>query len=220
MIYYRPTDGDAHTAPLRFRPRTCFLMTQLGQPVPAEVTEIRAALAQALDVEGYGLIDADSVITGRDFLLKIWEIMIAVPLGIAIIHQDMRRGALTNVFYELGMMQAYGKETLVVKTRRVRVPSDLVRTEYIEYGSDFPARIHRYLSSLSDRAKYYADVAEQLEKNPLMAIDHLRRAYLLTGSARLHERAKEIFEGAGLKSRAKTSVEKRLIDFGPSLPPV
>ena len=53
----------------------------------------------------------------------------------------------------------------------------------------------------------------QLEANPLLAIDYLRRAYLLTGDEALRRRAKRVFTGAGLDARARDSVERHLAAF-------
>jgi hypothetical protein len=213
MIYYSPIDGDPRVTPLRFRPRTCFLMTQLGSPVPPAVLEIRSALKEVLREQSYTLVDSDSSVTGRDFLLKIWEFIIAVPVGIAVVHEDMRTGTIANIFYELGLMQAYGKETLIIKTPGASIPSDFVRTEYVEYGTDFKPRVRRYLTSLRERATYYATVAEQIDRNPLLAIDFLRRAYLLTSEPRLQGRAREFFDEARIRGRAKNSVETMLVNF-------
>src|SRR3977135_73555 len=115
MIFYRPTDSDPYTTAIKYRPRTCFLMTQLGEP-HAEVVAIRDYLSNILSTFKIKLIDADSVVTGKDFLLKIWNLLLAVPLGVAIVHEKMRTETLCNIFYELGVLQAYGKETLIVKT--------------------------------------------------------------------------------------------------------
>jgi hypothetical protein len=125
----------------------------------------------------------------------------------------MKPSTIANVFYELGLMQAYGKETLVIKTASTVVPSDFVRTEYVQYGPDFHARIGRFFRSLDERAEYYALMADQVEKNPLLAIDYLRRAYLLTGDNALKDQAKAVFGTARLSGRAKNSVEMLLVDF-------
>ena len=84
MIFYSPINGDATTTGIVSRPRTCFLMTQLGRPIPAILGEIRDSIIQVLKNYKMELIDADSVITGRDFLIKIWDLILGVPLGIAI----------------------------------------------------------------------------------------------------------------------------------------
>jgi hypothetical protein len=190
-------------------------MTQLGSPIPPEVAAIRKAVDAALKARGFASIDAESIVTGRDFLLKIWELIVSVPLGIAIVHQDMKPTTMANIFYEMGLMQAYGKETLVIKTPTAVVPSDFIRTEFIEYNSKFNRNIGNFLDGLTERAEYYQLMADQVENNPLLAIDFLRRAYLLTGDDELHARARSVFEAAGLENRARSSVEMLLIgSFG------
>ena len=213
MIFYRPTDGDVLSAPTKWRPRTAFLMAQLGGTVPDVVREIREATRKVLDSHSYELVDADSVTTGKDFLLKIWQLVLSVPVGIAIVHEGIPQPTMANVFYELGWMQAYGKETIVIKAGDVAIPSDLVRTEYVPFDAQFKRRFGSFVDGLQENASYYATLAEQLERNPLLAIDYLRRAYLLTGDKALRDRSREIFAASGLKGRAKNSVETLLSDF-------
>jgi hypothetical protein len=188
-------------------------MTQMGGSIPPVLTEMRAALKQVLKEHSYSLLDADSSITGRDFLLKIWDFIVSVPVGVALLHEEMRADTIANIFYELGILQAYGKETLIVKTPGVTIPSDFVRTEHVQYSHDFKPRIRRFLISLHDRASYYSTMAEHVERNPLLSIDFLRRAYLLNPDARLRVRAREFFAAAGLESRARNSVETLLVNF-------
>ena len=120
---------------------------------------------------------------------------------------------MANIFYELGWMQAYGRETVVIKIGNVRFPSDLVRTEYIDMDEHFSRNLGNFILSLRSRAEYYETLAEQLEANPLLAIDYLRRAYLLTGNTRLRRRARQIFTDADLGNRARDSVERLMITF-------
>jgi hypothetical protein len=56
-------------------------------------------------------------------------------------------------------------------------------------------------------------MAEDLENNPLLSIDYLRRAFLVTGSPGYRARVKEILKAAGLKGRAKNSVEMLMARF-------
>lgn len=188
-------------------------MTQLGEPVPEEVVNIRQDLKRALELHSVALIDANSEITGKDFLLKIWSMIVAVPLAIAIVHKEMPTTTQCNVFYEIGVAQALGKETIVIKAKGAKVPSDFVRTEYIEYDENFDNKANKYLMSFFERAEYYGTVADQLEKNPLASIDYLRRAYLITGDEAHREQAKKLLETSALEGRAKNSVEMLLADF-------
>lgn len=213
MILYRPTDGDVQTTPSSVRPRSCFIMTQLGGAVPQSVLDIRSRVESLMASAGFTCFDADSVTQGKDFLLKIWELAVSAPVGIAIIDGEMPSQTLSNIFYEFGWMQALGKETLVVKTPGTRIPSDFVRTEYIAYDAHFERHFRSFIAYLKERASYFLLVADQLERNPLLAIDYYRRAYMLTGDRSLADRAAQILRDAGLKNRAANSVEMLLAGF-------
>jgi hypothetical protein len=86
----------------------------------------------------YKVIDASTERTGRDFLLKIWKIIESVPVCIVIIHEDTPIKTQANLYYELGVAQALGKETVIIKTPRAEMPSDFNRSEYIEFNNNFP----------------------------------------------------------------------------------
>lgn len=213
MINYSPINGDPSTTPISYRPRTCFLMTQLGGTVSDDVKQIRKDVELGLLKAEFSVIDADSAVTGKDFLLKIWEMIVAVPLGIAIIDRTMPIRTLCNIFYELGMAQSLGKETLVIKAPEAEMPSDFVRTEYIPYDQNFARRFSAFLEGMKEREEYYEQTSDLLENNPLLSIDYLRRAYLLSGNQQYRDRANDIFERSQLAGRARNSVEALLRRF-------
>ena len=213
MILYRPTDGDVLMSEVLLRPTTCFLMTQLGHPVPDQLRALKKRVTDQLKKKNIKAIDADTVVTGKDFLDKIWRIIVGVPLGVAIIHDDMSPKTLANVFYELGMMDALGKRTVVVKSHGAAIPTDFVRTEYIEADATFTRRFRSFLDSFLELESHFETMAEDLENNPLLSIDYLRRAFLVTGSPGYRARVKEILKAAGLKGRAKNSVEMLMARF-------
>lgn len=214
MILYRPTDGDVHGTRVKWRPRTCFVMAAMGKPIHPKVVSARKRVRSALTRAGYATTDASSETTGKDYLLKIWSLAVAAPVGIAIVHEGVAAETMANIYYELGWMHAYGRETVVIKIGDVRLPSDLVRTEYISFDDKaFASNLRKFISSLAERAEYYRLLADQLEKNPLLAIDYLRRSYLLSGDVSLRRHAKRIFDESGLSSRANDSVERNLVHF-------
>ena len=167
MIIYSPLDGDALTSSIPSNPRHCFLMTRLGHPVPAAIEEIRLAVSDLCRNANYTVIDARSRVTGRDFLMKIWRLIASAPLSIGICHEDIPAATQANIYYELGVAQALGKETLLIKSPNVAVPSDFIRTEYVEFNADFRSDFSRYLDSLQDWAEHYELVADQLDRNPI-----------------------------------------------------
>lgn len=114
MILYRPTDGDVHGAQVKWRPRTCFVMSAMSD-LPPDVVRARKRIDTLLKPFGFSVVDAGSVMTGKDYLLKIWLLAVSCPVGIAIVHEGIRPETLANVFYGLGWMHVYGRETVVIK---------------------------------------------------------------------------------------------------------
>jgi len=208
MIPYSPVDGDVvNISRIAYRPRTCFIMTQLGTPLPREIVNMRRTFAKYCSARGIDAIDANSVITGKDFLVKIWEMLVSVPLGVAVIAGDLTPSTMCNIFYEIGLLDALGKETLVIETTNSYVPSDFVRTEYIEYDKCFKSKINKFFDRFFGQADYYADMAAVLSPNPLLAIDYLKRAYLISGEDRLREEARRLFDGASFDKQTAEGVE-------------
>lgn len=213
MIIYNPIDGDCLTSPIDSNPRHCFLMTRLGKPRPSMIDNIHEQIKKCCAVHNCKVIDANSRITGRDFLLKIWNLIASVPLAIAIIHEDLPYTTQGNIYYEFGVAQALGKETLIVKSEKSRIPSDFVRSEYIEFNSNFMQNFNSYLESAFAQANHYELIADQLERNPILAVDYLRRAFLITGNHKLRNKARRIAKEAGFNDRAKNSVELLATEF-------
>jgi hypothetical protein len=182
-------------------------MTRLGKPIPAGVDQMRRAITNSCRSAEFKVIDASSKITGHDFLLKIWRLIASTPLAVGICHEEIPTKTQANIWYELGVAQAMGKESVIVKSPHAEIPSDFVRTEYIEFNADFDESFAQYLDSLDEQATHYEIVADQLDRNPVLAIDYLKRAYLITGDSNLQKKARALVKAAGLESRAKNSVE-------------
>ncbi|MBI2857473.1 MAG: hypothetical protein HYX90_00225 [Chloroflexi bacterium] len=199
--------------PVKYLPKTCFIMCQLRKPVPEGQVVIRQELTKFLMEKGFSEIDAGSSLTGRDFLNKIWGMAFQVPIGIAIITRHTSRRTFANIFYEMGLLQAYGKETLVIKTSDVTVPSDFIRTEYLEYGADFEDNLDKYFDVISALQEHFDLMAEQLKHDPLLAIDYMRRAFLLTGDDRYRAKAKLLRSELHRGRRVPNCVEDLLTNF-------
>lgn len=158
-------------------------------------------------------MDASTDITGRDFLLKIWKQIAASPLSVGICHEEMPQKTLLNIFYEIGVAQALGKETLIIKSPSIVIPSDFVRTEYITFDAKFKANFSKYLLGLDAQADFYETVADNLEKNPVLSLDYLRRAFLIKGDPKIRMKASSVLKDPSLKDRAKNSVELLAASF-------
>lgn len=213
MIIYNPTDGLPFQDIINPMPKHCFLMTRLGQPVPEEVTRIKTAIIEECVPMDYQVIDANRRVTGRDFLLKIWKLIAATPLSIGVVHQEIPRDTQNNIYYELGIAQALGKETLIVKCENSTIPSDFIRTEFIEFNDLFRDKFSTFLNGLAEQAESYEMMADMLENNPVLSIDYYKRAYLINGEERLKVKTRELIENSGFEGRAKNSIEYMASSF-------
>lgn len=162
-------------------------MTKLGES-PYMVEKMRKAISAKLKRRGYKLIDAGSEVTGGNMLEKIWNLLENTPVAIAVCCKGMRSGTLANIFYELGVAQAMGSETLIVKTRDFKVPSDLAGIEYVVFDEKFNENFGKYMDHLADRAKFYEELGAQLRNERGLALDYYRRAYLLAGDDGLRKK--------------------------------
>ncbi|MDA2920318.1 hypothetical protein MYX76_12645 [Desulfobacterota bacterium AH_259_B03_O07] len=171
------------------------------------VKEIGTAVKSCCREIDYAVIDAAARIGGRDILIKIWKMLASSPLAVGVVHESIPASTQANIFYELGVAQALGKETAIVKSPKAVIPSDFIRTEYITFDTKFTANFSRFLDGLKEQSEHYEIVADQLDRNPVLAIDYLKRAYLITGEARLKKKAKSVIKDAGLQDRAANSIE-------------
>jgi hypothetical protein len=214
MIIYELTSGDPYTQKINYRPRTCFLMTQLGGSVAREVTDIGRDLKDVLKTYNFDLITATSSTTGKDILDKIWQMIVAVPLAVAIVHKRMRQKTLWNVYYEIGVAQALGKETMIIRGPGASVASDLVRTEYINYDAEFKEELGQFLDHVvNTRAPYYEEMSKLMEADPHLAMDFLRRSFLISEQRACRNKARKIRGRLPPSDRARNSVENMLAEF-------
>ena len=214
MIVYDPLGGFVINEQIKSKARHCFLMTRLGKPISPKVISINKKITQICQSKKYEVIDASSIVTGRDFLSKIWKTVAAVPLAVAVLHEDMPEETRANIFFELGVAQAMGKETVIVKSTGSKMPSDFVRTEYINYDHKFFENFTKYLKNMTDEvAPAYEIMGDQLEKDPVLSLDYYRRSYLITGDEKLKVKAKELIGSSDFGLRGKNSIEASLSKF-------
>jgi hypothetical protein len=168
-------------------------MTQLGGIRPLDLTEIIDRTKRILDDREIKLLDGNSEITGKDFLIKIWKLVMSVPMGVAIVTKTIKSSAIPNIFYEIGMMNTLGKDTIVIKCKHFKIPSDFIRTEYIEFDNEtYDHKFNNYLDRVFDYSKYCVTMANNLTAKPILTLDYLRRAYLITGDADIKTKAEDI----------------------------
>ena len=202
MIFYNH-DKEILTEFIKYKPRSCFIMTKLGEPIPENILIIRSEVSACLREASINEIDAESLITGRDFLSKIWNQLLSVPMGIAIISEELNQSTISNIFYEVGVLNALGKDSIIIKTSSLEIPSDFVRTEYVDYGHGSKRKVNNFLNSTLGLADHFDKMAESLEVQPLLSIDYWRRAYLISGNELYIDKAEKLFKKEKFDSQTR-----------------
>jgi len=213
MINYNLIDGDVYSKMIKYRPKTCFIMTKLGEPIPKKICNMRRTAEKHLKDHNFEIIDASSKVTGRDYLSKIFELILSVPLGIALISEKLNSTTIANIFYEIGLLQALGKETLIIKTKESNIPSDFIRTEYIEYNNKFKERINEYLNTYFQLAEHYELLGCELIKNPIISIDYLKRSYLMTGENNTKNKINKIISSLSSPEYFSKEIQKNIVNL-------
>jgi hypothetical protein len=193
MILYSPQTGNVLEEAIKLNPRSCFVITQLGGKVSPQIRSIRKVLDKELSLRKIRLIDASSLVTGKDFMDKIWKQILSVPIGIAILCNDMNKTTIGNIFYELGLFDSLGKETLVIKTQDFNIPSDFIRTEYISYGRGWASKLNQFLNNVFEREGFYYLMSDLTKNDPVLSFDYIRRAYLISGEKKYKDLAEILF---------------------------
>lgn len=209
MIFYNH-DREVITDFISYSPKTCFIMTQLGLPLPEKLKTIREDLCKEIKKRDFSELDANSSIKGKDFLSKIWRQVLGVPMGIAIVTEEMKISTISNIFYEVGVLNALGKETIVIKSKEFSIPSDFIRTEYIEYDSNFKEKINKFLDEIEELADHYDLMGDELEANPVLTIDYFKRAYLLNGNTTYFKKVKDLMDKETFDSQTRFGIKNFL----------
>jgi hypothetical protein len=132
-LAFSPISQDILTyAPRALYPGHAFIMRQIGKPPPIDVrmTEI---VTEVFAARGIRTKDASSSTGGNDFLDRILGLIRNTGFTVAIFSHQTRASALANIHLELGFAAMCGKPLIILKSRRARAPSDLARTDWVEY---------------------------------------------------------------------------------------
>jgi len=189
MIIYDVTSNNIFEEPIQMKPKQIFVMTKLGKKRAKIIDEIMEEMDEILNEHKFTKLTADDLITGNDYMQKINKLIHESAIGIAIVDSSFECRTLCNIFYECGLMDSIGKETIIIKTEKTEIPSDFVRTEYIEYSPNtFKNKLRSYFKVLSSQAEYYDKVSDNTQKNPIYSIDYTKRAYMLSNSSQIYDK--------------------------------
>lgn len=188
-LVFSPLSEDVlGPAPVQLFPKLAFVARQLGGP-PADDQEIFEATRVVLGDFGISVMDADSSSGRMDFLERVLGLIRGTGFTIAVFSQETRRTAFANIALELGFAAMCGKPLVIIKSSGAQAPSDLTRTDWIEYDQEQQDRFRTKLEQAVEEITALADFEEDklevaLEADRMdcaIAFERIRKAFLLTG---------------------------------------
>jgi hypothetical protein len=194
-LLFSPVDQEELKSPYPPRPRSAFLMLQLGAGAASVEQAMAAATRETLTEQNFTAVSADEVRRTSDFLHKIIELIRGCGFGIAIFSDRTPAKTLANIFFEIGVAAILGKPVQLVWSGRNpkgnAAPSDFIRTEWIRYvvGSETQLRreLRDAITQIEEAATYYrsiGDVAvEALEPDFELAFERYKQAVLISDDA-------------------------------------
>lgn len=174
-------------------------MRQIGEPPQIDL-DMALAVTELLANRGYGVKDADASTGGKDFLERILGLIRSTGLTIAVFSHQTRPTALANIMLELGFAAMCGKPLVIVKSKDAPAPSDLKRTDWIDYDfadrANFDRKVGQALDEVEALAQFEGQLLDLAIDAPSMdcavAFERAHRAFLLSGSVDLIAKADQI----------------------------
>jgi hypothetical protein len=174
-------------------------MRQLGDP-PAIDRTMAAAVQSLFRDRGFQVIDADGTTGGKDYLERIFSLIRGTGFTVAIFSHETRPTAMANIALELGFAAMCGKPLIIIKSREAVAPSDLKRTDWIEYNgrryAAFDRKINQAIDEIENLGMWEADLLQaSLEaRSPdcAIAFERANKGFLLSGDPRFVAAAERI----------------------------
>jgi len=208
LVFSPLSEDTLLTTPRTLFPGSAFIMRQIGNP-PALDETMAAIVKEVFHARSIGMKDADASTGAKDFLERILGLIRGTGFTVAIFSQDTRGTAMANIALELGFASMCGKPLVIIKSTAAAAPSDLTRTDWIEYDPDDDARFRAKLNQAIDELMEIAAFTELLLDTAMdapamdcaVAFERASKAFLLTKQTRFLDSAEEIARRLTLAAR-------------------
>lgn len=199
LVFSPLSEEVLDSPPKSLYPKCAFLMRQIGDPPPVDA-RMTAIVREVFERNGVGLKDARASTGGKDYLERILGLIRGTGFTVAIFSHETRPSAMSNIALELGFAAMCGKPLVIIKSQEATAPSDLTRTDWIEFSDDdeasFRDRLGQALESVGELAaleETVLDVAvDARTMDCAVALERVTKAFLLTGDEGLLAHGDEI----------------------------
>ena len=181
-----------------------------------ELKKVIRRISAELKRQKFGSVDGCSLVELGGAVCKICSTMQGCAIGIGFYHPDIKIDAVSNIFWEMGMFQGWGRPALLVETKKEDLPSDFTGEFCIFYEDN-----NRYISKFKDlivafreRETYYSDMlADEAIRTAdyEKAIKYYQEAYLISGNRQILNKMGKLKAGLEEK-RVPIKLRTRLLN--------
>jgi hypothetical protein len=176
-------------------------MRQIGGP-PSIDRAMHTQVLRLFRDRGIATIDASRTTGSKDYLERILGLIRGTGFTVAIFSHETRPTALANIALELGFAAMCGKPLVIVKSPDAIAPSDLKRTDWIDYEEGKPALFSRNLGQALKEVETLSDFENDLLQTSLearspdcaIALERANKGFLLSGNQHFVTAAERILE--------------------------
>ena len=138
------------------RPKMAFVMAPSRDKVTPRLSQLIAEVESILSRHSLRSLEGSEIIDFGDYLCSICKNIQGCALGIAISGPDIPADALSNIFWEAGFMQGFGKPVILMADDKVNLPSDFARSFTVFFNrQDYQAKLSSLVEALVGRRDYY-----------------------------------------------------------------
>lgn len=196
--------------------KTAFIISPSTTNQPTKMPEVIMAIYRELKKAGFKPIEGASLVDYGDFVCSICKSILSCPFGIAFAGKGVPDKTLCNIFWEIGLMQGFGKVVLLVADEALNLPSDFNRTFIILYNQiNYVEKFRKSIQKLKDLPRYYMKVLAPIALDALdyeKAQKYYQDAYLFSANRRCLselEKIKKSISG-GKKSKQLDGMSARV----------
>jgi hypothetical protein len=203
-LIFSPADLGELYQPFQPRPRTAFLMIQLGGEILPSIKHMTEVARHVLADLRFNAVTAADVRGTSDYLVKIIDLIRGCGFGVAIFGDRTPARTLGNIFFEIGVAGVLGKPVQLLLTGRnpkvSPAPSDFVRTEWIRYtdgeSAHFEQEFRAAVTHIAAAAQYYRQLGNLALTAPIpdleLAFERFKQAVLIGDDAEARLRISQI----------------------------
>ena len=194
-----PLSSDECSKRILLRPKTVFLMTPSKTKRNIALKTVISRVSSAVRRKGLSPLDGCTVIDLGDTLCNICSTMQGCAMGIGFFHPEVPADALSNIFWEMGMLQGWGRPVLLVATKKEDLPSDFTRDFCIFYETN-PQYIKNFselVQSIKEREQYYINIlaGEAIQTADYeKAIKYYQEAFLISGNRQILSKMRKLIK--------------------------